>query len=194
MSSYSILATVRCYDQQQIEQLSSSAQSSCRANAMSEEFSCVHLHWSWSSTSSRCWSMYQQWWSTSRRKQQKILRFKSSHHPQLVLFCKGDLRFLSRQLFRFLVEHAKVVVRFSVQAKVEAEDLEAWVSQHGSLPSKCLVLMRSHLTHRGSPQHKSLKWRILMNELLSCLILKQERVGEVLQLWGTSILGQSKCK
>ena len=28
------------------------------------------------------------------------------------------------------------------QAKVEAEDLEEWVSQHGPLPSKCLVLMR----------------------------------------------------
>merc|ERR1711971_312280 len=29
------------------------------------------------------------------------------------------------------------------QAKVESEDLDAWVSQHGPLPSKCLVLMRS---------------------------------------------------
>ena len=33
---------------------------------------------------------------------------------------------------------------------MEAEDLEAWISQHGPLPSKCLVLMRSRITHKTS--------------------------------------------
>ena len=180
MSSYSILATVRCYDQQQIEQLSSSAQSSCRANAMSVEFSCVHLHWSWSSTSSRCWSMYQQWWSTSRRKQQKILRFKSDHHTQL-----------SRQIC-FDVQEIILVLRFSVQAKVEAEDLEAWVSQHGSLPSKCLVLMRSHITSISwvSPTQTALR-KEMPHTLFSDIA---EKRGWVPQLWRTNILWRRKCK
>ena len=81
--------------------------------------------------------MCQQWSSTSRRKQQKIPRFKKQSSSSTGFLFVVDWGFSSDQ------------------AKVDAEDLEAWVSQHGPLPSKCLVLMRFRITHHTSHLHST---------------------------------------
>ena len=97
---------------------------------------------------------------------------------------RGAGRHLRQGLKRSTGQKAFVTIRgqpsfdwVNFQAKVEAEDLEEWVSQHGPLPSKCLVLMR---------------WQSSVYSSFSPGWKKQERLGKILPLGPNKILGRRK--